>query len=451
MTSWRLVLCAVALAGLAGCKRKPPSAVDADAGVAPIRESEATPEPAAAPPVSADVKPLPLSDELALVAVGKRTQSRILWLNALGSRVWLSGVNLDAYADGDGPLAKAPDLLKGLPYQQGIHSFRFAGNWPRIYALRTKQIEGRDDSPEPTVFIRRDDGSWKQAKSIKDPVYPEAFLPWGEGVLFIFSQIERGQTVTYVPDVPGTTLVYVAPDGTVSDPKLPIDRAFVTWSADSDGTTLSLLGAKGIPAPKGSISGVGDSVVLVRGNAKDGFTSTTLLKPGIHQDTLMSHVHESGVSAVISPPPYMTVDDGAWKPSPTSTYVVRDGKVEHRKVPVTREGATVASATAVGDAVYVVRKGWADSPDAQTILRMRGDAVEKLPLPKLAPKEGGGFRLAKTGEKGALPCWAEDVVVREKEDVWIWAGCGAGPNADQNAVPAVFRRGRAQDEPVIIP
>jgi hypothetical protein len=106
----RRVFVLALLLAVCSCHEKkvvPESAVPPDAAPPPVVAKEITPPPSS--------PPVPRSKELTLVAVGKERGSTILWLKKLGSRVWLSGRGLDAYADGDGPLVRAPDMLKGLP------------------------------------------------------------------------------------------------------------------------------------------------------------------------------------------------------------------------------------------------------------------------------------------------------------------------------------------------
>src|SRR4051812_25594181 len=174
----RGVSCALAGVLLFACKKTAPSSSSADAAPAAALAS-ATPDPASSgsyagrdggphigmmgmqnldggaprlPPHVTDggtSAPLPLaSDALEVVAIGKTWSSKILWLQEIGSRVWLSGRNLDAYADGDGPLTKGPDLLAKFPYRPGVHSMRVVGAYPNLFALRTKNVNARMESPE---------------------------------------------------------------------------------------------------------------------------------------------------------------------------------------------------------------------------------------------------------------------------------------------------------------
>src|SRR5512135_859007 len=103
------------MAILVACKRTPPPAARegaAEAGATLVKADPIVPAPEDAGPAAKQAPPLPLADSgLELVAVGKRWTSKLISLEALGDRVWLSGVDVDAYADGDGPLTKGPDVL----------------------------------------------------------------------------------------------------------------------------------------------------------------------------------------------------------------------------------------------------------------------------------------------------------------------------------------------------
>src|SRR5688500_2331869 len=116
------------------CKKTPSATRESDAGSPSASSSAARPrvldggarsglsEPpvmdASGPVGAKEPPPLPLaSDALEVVAIGKTYNSRILWAHALGKRFWLSGSNVDAFAEGDGPLVKGPDILQKLPYK----------------------------------------------------------------------------------------------------------------------------------------------------------------------------------------------------------------------------------------------------------------------------------------------------------------------------------------------
>jgi hypothetical protein len=446
---------AVAVFGVAGvvgaCKRSPRAEPPRDAGALVVAESAPAAPSAPASTWSAAPPPLPLaSDALELVAVGKTWTSKIVWLTAHGSRVWLSGTNLDAYADEDGPLVPAPDLLKGLPYESGKHSIRVVGAYPRLFALRTKNVSGRIESPEATVFVYRE-SAWTQAKPLADQSYPHAFVAWGSGALLVGSQIQLNAAPFYEPGALGTTFEYVGPDGAVSAPRFRVEKNFMAWTADSDGTTLSLLGTRGdAKKDDGGLQG-STGIWLARGTEKDGFRATPLL-PGAMQggELYMAKVHEHGGAALVTPPTVMAAAD-QWRPA-TALFVVRDGsdgKADRRIPDGDPESCQTGGAALVGDDLYVVRSCFGDKPTTTLLRTPRAGAAAQVKVPMLAKKEGGGFRVAKSGEN-AFACRPRDLVVRGGDDLWIVALCGGADVFDTGGIPAVFRRGRPQ-EPVILP
>jgi len=93
-------------------------------------------------------KEAPVSTTFELVAAGKKSGSKIVWLRPIGDRVWLSGMGLDAYADGDGPLATSPDLTQGLKQKQG-ESYDYTGNGNLLFALRTTPAPRSQHSSTP--------------------------------------------------------------------------------------------------------------------------------------------------------------------------------------------------------------------------------------------------------------------------------------------------------------
>lgn len=427
---------------LFGCKKtqRLAGAVDAAtpalASPEPIRPStdagqRASQEDAATPPAP----PLPIaSEDLSLVAVGKGWGAKILWLKVLGSRVWLSGKNLDAYADGDGPLTKGPDLLKGLPYTFGVHALDVAGIYPHLYALRTKNVETRTESQEAAAFVLRE-GAWTPSKKLPRTDYPHAFVGWGDGAILMWSQIELNGGPFWDGREEGTTLSYVAPDGSVGPANVKVERSFLAWSASSDGTTLSLLGTRGHHNDDGTPE---KGLYASRGTAKDGMKTILLSAastPGM--ETYAASVVELGDRAYVAPPPSLTITE-AWKPEPSSVFTIADGKsTTITALPGGGEECLVQGMAMVDSSIYVIRMCW--SLDATELVRIgEGSKREKIKLPMIAKKADGSFRVAEATDKASFRCDPKKLHVRPPSDLWIEADCGKG-------IPAIFRRGKAQD------
>jgi hypothetical protein len=392
----------------------------------------------------------PSSDVLELVAVGKGWSSKIVWLVSIGSRVWLSGMGFDAYADGDGPFIPAPDMLKGLPYESSKHRIEVVGAHPALFALRTKRVNGRIESPEATVFVRNGD-AWKQAKPLPHDWFPHAFVGWNGGALLMYSQIELNSGAAYSTNEPGTSFSFVSSDGTVSDPKIAIERTFMAWTADSDGTTLSLLGARGTMPPKGETMGGANAIAIARGTGKEAMNVTTLgPASAIWLETYSANVRESGATAIVRPPPSpFAAEEGAWPKTPAlSLLAVADAKPKTLKIGNGGDEQCGANdAVALGSAVYAIVHCM---PDTAFLVRAaEGAKAQRVKMPLLAKKEGGGFRVAHEKEN-AFACEPKQLVTRGADDLFVEAQCGAGGGSEGPGIPAVFRLGRAQ-EPVILP
>ncbi|MBS2018027.1 MAG: hypothetical protein JST00_34450 [Deltaproteobacteria bacterium] len=473
------------LASASACKRTPPATND-DAAAATSAPSIAT-EPkmdagreagsrivigtfadagtAPHPSAIADAGPnpaLPLaSDKMEVVAIGKSTASRVLWLQEIGGRTWLSARNLDAFADGDGPLVKGPDLVAKLPYKPGVHSMRVVGAYPRLYALRTRNVEGRMDSPEPTAFVyaaeENGPGTWKEAKPLGMSWFPTAFLPFRDGALVVNSQIALNGTPYINPQYPGTTLRFIGPDGSVSDPKLGVHPHFMAWGADSDGSALSLIGCVAIP-PK--VKGdAGEVDWDFSGTNLFRITETGAKRIPIHQTLgiamLMysAKVSERGGRALVIPPGGMEPEnEGGWRPNPRTVFLSDDDKAKPRTF-AGNESCYVTGARLVGDDIYAKRTCF-DEGLAEELVRLRPDGkTEKLALPSIVKDEKSGFRVARSDadKRKAIPCALDEIVVRGKDDVWATANCSGGESWSGNSgVPIVVRRGRPQ-EPLVLP
>lgn len=470
-----LVTAAVAL----GCKRPSPPAPALDASAPSVVNVTAEPsvrssapndagskfpirprelDASAAPVVAASPLPvLPVaSDTLEVVAIGRSFNSKILWLQELGSRVWLSGVNLDAYADGDGALVKGPDLLAKFPYQQGVHDMRVVGAYPHLYAMRTKHVNGRMESPEPTLFVYAPEaggpGTWAQAKPLGISWYPIAFLAHREGALVVTGQVEGNAAPYYSPPGPGTSFTYLAPDGSLSDPKLGVHPLFMAWGASSDRSTLSLIGTIATP-PKANAKdeGYGISGIHVARVSGDGAKLVAVQRNlGVSFDAYGAHVHEAGGTVLVVPSPSPYMEEG-WKPDPLTVFLVTDDKPRPRRI-AGNESCALVDAHLVGDVVYAIRRCFSETM-LEDVVRVAADGkTEKLALPRLVKKEGGGFRVAATPAEKAkgFACAAVSMVVRAPDDVWVTGKCGEGGAYDSPAIPVVLRRGRPQ-EPVLLP
>lgn len=415
------------------------------------------PDAAAPPPVATTPLPaLPLAtDALEVVAVGKSFNSKILWLQQIGSRVWLSGVNLDAYADGDGPLVKGPDLLAKLPYKPGVHDMRVVGAYPHLFVMRTKRVEGRMESPEPTLFVYAAEpggpGTWTQAKPLGMSWYPLAFLAYREGALVVTGQVEGNAAPSYFPPGPGTSFAYLAPDGSISDPKLDLHPYFLAWGASSDLSTVTLIGTLATP-PKAKDEMHGISGIHLARITRQGTKLVAVQRSlGVAQDAYGSHVHETGSAVLVVPPASPWMGEEGWKPDPLTVFVVTGDKPRARRISG-NESCAIVDAQLAGDVVYAVRRCYAENV-LDEVVRVGADGkTEKLALPRLVKREGGGFRVAATSaEKAkAFACAASSLVVRAPDDVWVTARCGDGGAWDSPAIPVVLRRGRPQ-EPVVLP
>ncbi len=410
---------------------------DADAGAQP------------APAPSGPPRILPAPDALALVAVGDKPGAKIVWLQATGSRVWLSGMGLDAYADDDGPLVPAPDLLNGMPHAPGDQVI-VVGAYPNLLAYRARD-EYCAVLRHPAVFVR-DGNAWRQGQALDESTCPTAFVAWNGGALLVESLVDPGWATggagPVAPGESGTTLRFLAPDGSVRPVNLALPRAFEAWGASSDGTHVSLVGAFGLPPSDASASAfkVARDVVVMRGQGQGSFEAATVLQM-LGFGSLRTEVREVGTAALVMPPPVR--DDGtmvagapteggdetAWKGKASRLYVVQGSRVDpHVFRTAAEQDCSLADAAATGDTTYAVVR----CPDRPWFLERWGAdwKQERIALPGLG------------GDAGATPlaCQPRKLLVRPPDDLWIEAACGlSGP-----MVPAVFRRGRPQ-EPVRLP
>lgn len=423
----------------------------ADSGAAPHAHPIANAGPLAELPLA--------SDAMELVAIGKSTASRVLWLQDIGGRTWLSARNLDAFAEGDGPLVKGKDPLEKLPYKPGVHSMRVVGTYPHLFVLRTKDVDGRMESPEPTVFVYAAEangpGTWKEAKPLGMSWFPNAFVAYRDGALLVTGQIELNGGPFYNQRDPGTTLTFVGPDGSVSDPKLGVHPHFMAWSASSDGDTLTLIGTVAIPpkAKDGAKDGEWDAsgVNLWRIKGGQGKRVPIQQNLGVAMEMYSARVSERNGKAIAIPPGMVTAEE-SWRPNPRTVFEVEDDKAKARTF-AGNESCYVKRALLAGDDIYGVRV-CLTGQNEEELVRLRADGkTEKLSLPSLVKDPAGGYRVAKTDpeKKKALGCVVNTLVVRGNSDVWASAFCGGTGEWDgRGSIPIVLRRGRPQ-EPIVLP
>jgi hypothetical protein len=456
---------AVGLA-LAGCQPKPAPAGDASAAspeaTTPGNDAMAALNDARAALVAASV-----GDVLSLVAVGSQPGAKLVALRGLGSTVWVSGMGIDAYADGDAPLVAAPDLLKGLSYAPDDRLV-IVGQPPSLFAYR-----GRNTDPVPVyiqdneAYVRAASASgdaWKKVAGFPDQVVAVAFVAWNGGALFIAAQAKMFRTRAPIPPFePGHPLfevVGIAPDGTLTHPQLGIPRDFFPWSAVSDGTTLSLLGSFMVPSSGGDAgnwrytTNARDLVVL-RKRGDGPFQATTVV-PMFAQASMATALRGGGRAALVLPPPLhddglhafgggVFQDEPAWKGSASTLFVVAGDEGEVARLTFRTEAeqdCAVRDATQLGDVTWAVVGCATRQPP--WLVRFDSGAATRLSLPSIA-LHGGRFGVADAGDT-PLPCRPKKLVAREPDDLWIEAECGE----PAKPVPAVFRRGRAQ-APIVLP
>jgi hypothetical protein len=419
----------------------PPVAAKAPAPIAAAVPRGA--DDAGAPPEAA---PSTTREDVTLVAVGKTWGAKLLWLSLHGSRVWLSGRNVDALADGDGPLVKQTDPLEGLSYQAGKHVLLVAGVHPHLYALRYERREVPSQPSNPVVFVRTSRG-WAQAKPLANTLLPVAFVPWGEGALVVHSQV--GPSIpaglpSYAPGRPGTELQYVAPSGAVSDPKLGVERSFMAWSADSDGKTLSLFGTvrtdHGEEDPEYAIE-------LARGTS--GALRTSVLFRTTQfawADMSLARVREDGATALVLPPDNNT-ELGSWKPNARTIYEIRAAGPRPTVVRGNADRCRISDALLDRGSLLAIETCF-DS-GATRLLRVTAEAVQRVVLPSLAANDGG-FRVATPSDEAPIPCEASGLLLRAPDDLWIRAACTSS-DTSQAPLPAVFRRGGAPQPVIALP
>lgn len=432
-----------ALAILASCRRVDTKADGGAAVDATPADGDAQSTPAPTPTAAPTEPPPPTTFEL--VAVGKRSGSKIVWLKLVGDRVWLSGVGLDAYADGDGPLAVGPDLTAGLTQKRG-EAYAYTGSGSNLlFALRTNPEFAKSDD-RPTIWVRDGKGPWSSGTKLphfygsQNWLNQWGFTRWKDGALFVSAQVAAVVNMQLpVPNRPGTDFQTISANGEIKDIAFDLPRDVMAWTADSDGTTLSLVGyrAKNMKAT---------GISVFRGDEKGPLEETPILDdPGTQDPRALFSVvvREQGKAALayIAERPYGAAP---LEKLATTVFVVGakdDAAKGPRKIVFAPPGkGAVVAAAYVGSSIYATVMHGEHGQLSRATLREEPTPVK---LPSLA-KDANGFHVAKDGEVG-LGCEPRDLFAR-KDDLWVQATC-SGPGTK---VPAVFRLGRAQ-EPIVLP
>jgi hypothetical protein len=446
---------ALALSMSAACKRKPQAPDAGPTGVASAITSGPGPTTAAEDggnaaredSGAAHASGNGATADFHLVAVGKGPWSKLVWLRALGTRIWMSAKQLDAYADGDGPLTQGPDLMKGLPFDFQKQIMSMVGDGQNMVVVRSTHT-GERSFYDDTVAFAYVDGKWKKSKPLKYADPPQAVVAWNGGALIVNSQTRSSNYPSYHGPDPGTVFEHVAWDGTLTRPKIDVDHTFMAWAAASDGHTLSLLGTLGSTTKKAYA--VETNMAIARG-AADGkaekmtanvFVSGFTLAP----EAVRTRVREAGGVALLTPPwGYGSAEvGGGWRPNAQTIHVARNGKVD--PLTITKAPCAPVDAALVGATVIAMADCYADN---KRLMRgpLDGGPFERVALTALV-KDGAAYRAAKPGEKGS-PCAPEELVQGRANDLWVRASCGGVDLFEK--IPAVFRLGHPQDKIVVMP
>jgi hypothetical protein len=376
-----------------------------------------------------------------LVAAGKKSGSKIVWLRLLGDRVWLSGMGVDAYAVDDEHLATAPDLTQGMKKKDG-EAYDYTGNGNVLFALRTNPDMPKSDDV-PTVWVRDGKGPWSAGTKVpkfygfSNWLGTWGFTPWKNGALFMSGQISAGTNMAlFAPKSPGTVFSTISPTGEMKETTFDIPAEVMCWTADSDGKMLSLVGYRAKNLKSTGIS-------VFRGDGSGPFTETPIIDdPGTQDPHALSAivVREHGSSAIAYINSQPGTINGLDKLA-TTVYAIADKAKEPKKIVFAPAGkGAVAAAAQVGETIYATVK---HNEKYELASSVNGAEPTPVKLPSLA-KSASGFGVAKSGEAG-LTCEAVDLFSR-KNDLWVQALC----NGQGMKVPAVFRLGH-QQEPIALP
>ena len=399
---------------------------------------------------------LPLATEqLEIAAIGKTYNSKIIAFAALGDRVWLSGRGLDAFADGEGPLGKGYDVLEKLPYKQGVHHMEVVGRYPKLFAMRYKDVESRADSPEPTLFVYHAadnaPGTWTESEPTGIGWFPHAFAAFKDGAVLVTSQIQRNAGAYYTPsEGPGTLITFVGPDGKVTTSTMGAHNLFMAWAGSAHGDTLSLLGTVAAPPAKGETFWSGAGMQLVR-IGPDGAKQIAIMpKLDTAIDVYQAGTRQSASGTTVFAP---SPENTGWQPNGRTFYVIGVDNQRMARTVAGAESCFVATAELVGDQAYVIRRCYTEGVEDHFMVVGPDNKSRLIPMPRIV-KAPGGFRSAVTEQDKAkgIGCVPASIVVRPPNDVWISGKCGVSSAStwQQGFIPIVARLGKAQ-EPIAIP
>lgn len=396
------------------------------------------------------------TERLELVAVGKTYGGRIIAFAALGDRVWLSGRGLDAFADGDGPLGKGYDLLEKLPYKQGVHHMEVVGRYPKLFAMRYKEVATRAESPEPTVFVYHAadnaPGTWKESESTGVGWFPHAFAAYKDGAVMVTSQIQRNAGAYYSPsEGPGTLITFIGPDGKTSTSTMGVHNLFMAWAGSAHGDVLSLLGTTAAPPKKDESMWTGMGVQLMR-IGPEGVKQVAVLPTldGAVDMYSISTRQSASATTVFAGSNY----NSGWSVNGGTVFVVGADNQRTARTVAGGDSCAVLSAELVSDQLYAIRRCVGEPIEDQLLVVGPDNKSRLLPLPRIVKSTGTGFRAAATDQERAkgVACVPASIVVRPPSDVWVSGQCGVSSvwSRNEGALPIVARLGKPQ-EPIVIP
>lgn len=433
---------------------KSPAQATVDAGLvssapmpALVSTADAGAGTAALASVAEAAEPAPLTTKsmsFSLVAIGAKYGSKLLSMQLHGDHVWLSGRGIDAHAEGAAPLAKGPDPLAGLPYKQKEDVVRVVGTWPNLYATRTA-----DQGYLVTVFVRREHG-WDEAGRIEsESLTLQDTIAWKDGALIVRSAHRHGGEPQLDGPGPGTVLHFVGPKGDLGTPTLSFAREFIAWKGIGAGESLALVGTLGKPTDDKHRAF--DPALHVLWGTEQSMRDTRMFATGFGTGTYAQAIALRGSTLVVGQDRNSEAFHDVYEfPSVPPLWTIVDGKPKAlgARLP---EGC-VARDLVVGDGRVYFTTFCLPQPTAPALVTapLDGGKAERIPLPKIAKKAGGGFTVA-TAEAGALACLPYRVLLRGPADLWVAAWCGTNDDAyGEGSIPAVFRTGPAQ-QPIVLP